>query len=62
MITVLELFIAVIKKVTKKMYPEKLGYVIRYEYDLYLFFDGEMVNKNSHIQLLILLDSKEEGG
>ena len=37
MITVLELFIAVIKKVTKKMYPEKLGYVIRYEYDLYLF-------------------------
>ena len=24
--------------------------------------DLKMVNKNSHIQLLILLDSKEEGG
>ena len=59
MITVLELFIAVIKKVTKKMYPAKLGYVIRYEYELYLLWGGP---KNSYIKLLILLDSEEEGG
>ena len=58
MITLLELFIAVVKKV-KKMSPEKLGYIIRYEYDLYF---GGVKNKSTYIHLLILLDSEEEGG
>ena len=59
MITVLELFIAVIKKMTKKMCPEKSGYVIRYKYDLYF---GGVKNKSTYIHLSILLDSEEEGG